>query len=167
LTETGIKQSSEFNARADITVLGNQFPSSVSDCLSHGAAQKDGRKFAHAISPDNVISLVETWSHESEHGYRQIDWTELTDIPDDVKFVRVAGSAESSQAAEVITTIAKLRSKSQAFVITNAVSIAGVAGMDDLVENNLTEIKSFNVLEALLDLMEPIERRTIQEVMAK
>ena len=157
-------QARYINMHRGISVLGNQLPSSVSDCLDKGG--QNGRKFAHILEKEGISQLT-TWQADGDFGYLDLDWANLADIPEDVKFIRVSGTATATQAGEVITAIAKLRSKSEAFVITNAVKVEGVDSMEEMGGVSLEQIQSFNVLGALLDMLEPKERATIQEVLSK
>lgn len=154
-----ISQKSSFDPSADIIVLGNQFPSSISDCLPHGRAQDDGRKFAHVLSGDGW-EQVETWTNDGN--FCRVDWRDLGSIRDEM-FVRVEGTAEQSEAADVVTTIAKYRSKSNAYIITNAVKVAGVNSIEGFEGISLEDIRKFDVREALLELFTPDERRVLEK----
>ncbi len=145
-----------------IHILGNQFPSSVADCLD--IAGQRGMKFAHTLDEQQILDIVPTWSANEDIGFRQVDWQELGSVSDR-GFIRVTGHATAEQAAEVITAIAKFRSKSQAFVVTNAVVVEGVNNMGALTESSLEAIQSFNVLGALMELLEPAERKVIEEIL--
>ena len=43
-----------------LVVVGNQFPTSVADCLSHGDAQKDGKKYMLMIDDEGRVEHIET-----------------------------------------------------------------------------------------------------------
>lgn len=147
-----------------VIVVGNQFPSSVSDCLKHGDGQADGRKYALAIDGDDM-ELIPTWGPtDSEGWFREIDWRELGQAPEGRGFLRVTGEAEASEAADVIKAIAKLRQSSEAFVITNAVKVAGVDGVDALAES-VEDIKSVDVVQMLLESLDPDQRVVIEKLM--
>ena len=154
-----ISQKSDFDPSADIIVLGNQFPSSISDCLPHGRAQDDGRKFAHVLS-DGGWEQVQTWTNEGN--FTRVDWRDLGSIGDEM-FVRVEGTAEQSEAADVVTAIAKYRSKSNAYIITNAVKVAGVNSIKGFDGISLEDIRKFDVKEALLELFTTEERAVIEK----
>lgn len=144
-----------------VDVVGNQFPSSVSDCLAHGNAQRDGLKRAIVIGGDLGVSSVETW--DAIGSFVEVDWRNL---PLSIhQFVRVIGDASVEEAAEVVNAIAKFRARSDAFVITNAVKIEGVQGMDDLAEMSFDEIQKFDVLQALLDTLSEDEARVVKGVL--
>lgn len=149
----------------DVYIAGNQWPSSVADCLSHGPAQQDGCKYAHVIAEDGVVP-VKTWDGIN---FAQIDWERLQagDFPDPeiFQFIRVTGVADAAQGEEVVQLISKLRKTNEAFVITNAVKVGGVEGLDELADTTFEAIKSFNVLEALLEQLDEREQATIKELL--
>lgn len=135
-----------------VIVLGNQWPSSVADCLPHGSAQKDGKKYAYWLHQfkdgDDVRQRLErtcTWNAATD--FAEIPWNELADTP--ARFIRVTGSATAEQAQDVITAIARYRQKSPAFVITNAVQVAGMDGMGDMPELTSERLGAIDVLDAL------------------
>lgn len=139
-----------------VLILGNAVPSSVSDCLGC-----DG-KFAAYF--DGLGYELETMTHINEV-FTRIDWRN-TDTDLNYKFIRVEGSATAEQAAEAVEAVAKLRQKSQAFVITNAIKVDGLAGFDQLAEMSLEQVTSFNVLEALLAELTEEEGNVVKELLA-
>lgn len=147
---------------ANILIAGNQFPSSVSDCLAHGAAQKDGRKYAHLLSEDGEITPIETWSRVGT--FIEADWTELDEV-EGGRFIRVTGTASAESAARVISNISKLRQKSTAFVVSNAVKISSGGSFDELGELAADAVTKFNVKEALFAELTAEEVRVIEEVL--
>lgn len=153
-----ISQKTKFDPQADIIVTGNQFPSSISDCLPHGRAQEDGLKFAHILSDDGW-EQVETWTNSGN--FIRVDWRDFSPVTDE-RFIRVDGTAEQSESADVVTAIAKYRSASQAFIVTNAVRIAGANTIEGFDGISLEDIRKFDVREALLELFEPAERKVLE-----
>lgn len=150
-----------------LIITGNQFPTSVSDCLRHGDGQTDGMKYALVIEKDlSDMELVPTWSiKDQDGGYREVDWRDLASIPDTAQiFVRVAGKADASEAAEVIKEISKLRQRSDAYVITNAVKV-GVVDGDDELEASIEEIKAVSVIDILLSMLDEPQQAVVQELM--
>jgi metallophosphoesterase superfamily enzyme len=135
-----------------VVIAGNQFPSSVSDCL--GNETKRMLKIT-----DTGIESIETWSAEGD--YSEQDWQSLEDTG---RFIRVVGKATAEQAAQVISAIAKFRSSAKALVITNAVKVEGVSDQEDL-ELSHEEITSFDVMSALLDLLTPEEGTKIKALL--
>ena len=132
-----------------VVVLGNQWPSSVSDCLNNDS------KFAHIFN--GGVTKVQTWAaHGTEAGvmndltgFITLPWNELDvylEANDSFGFVRVTGTASSNQAGDCISAIAKFRAKSNALVITNAVKIEGIVDNEALPEA-FEAAKTFDVLE--------------------
>lgn len=143
-----------------VEVLGNQWPSSVSDCLAHGDGQRDGRKYLTILEDDLGFQRVETWN--AAESFAEVDWRS---IESDADFIRVTGAATSAEAEDVINAIAKFRQSSDAFVITNAVKIEGMAEIESMAGFSLETVKSFDVMAALLAQLEPDEVAVIKEVM--
>lgn len=135
-----------------VIVVGNNFPTSVSDCLSHGDGQKDGTKRAMVIDHDtNEHSFITTWTPDDADGwFARVDWRELSGVEEEGRgFVRVEGDATAAEAADVIKAISAFRQRSQSFVITNAVKIEQVDSPDDI-SASVEEIKSLSVLDLLM-----------------
>jgi len=135
----------EHQARASmggsVVVLGNQWPTSIVDCLGND------KKFAHVIDSDNDITPIETWSRDGMSGYAEIDWRELTTLGGgNADFIRIVGQASANEASDVINSIAKFRTQSEAFVVTNAVKIEGMVEIADLPET-FEATKAFDVME--------------------
>ena len=134
-----------------VIVVGNQFPSSIADCL--------GNQTKHALVIDaDGHRLVETW--EAFRSYTEIDWRELaagTAAPDDHQFVRVTGDATALESAEVIRVVSALRQASGAFVITNSVKVEGQDMVSDMADQTVEDIKAFDVLNAIFSELEPDE----------
>lgn len=147
----------------NVEVLGNQWPSSVSDCLPHGAGQRDGKKYLHVLDA-NGLTAYETWDGASE--FARIDWQELGSYEGEAAFVRIEGDANAAQAEEVIETIARFRSASKAFVISNAVRVEGMPEMDGLMEIEADSIRGFDVMGALLAELEPEEAEVVKGLMS-
>ncbi len=145
-----------------VIIVGNQFPSSVSDCLQHGDAQTDGRKYALVIDGEDM-ELVPTWStNDNEGGYREVPWTDLDSVPENTGFLRVTGRATPEESAAVIKAIANLRQRSGAFVITNAVKVDGAAS-EEIAAQSLEDIRSVNVIELLLDTLDDDQKKVVQQ----
>jgi len=150
-----------------VVCLGNQIPSSVADCLGgHSAGQQDGVKYLHDLHGlfdfDGIqITRLATWGNAGD--FKQVDWRELNGA--DAKFVRVTGTATSAEAAELVNAIAKFRQKSDAFVVTNAVLVDGIAEMNELPQSFENATK-FDVIGFLLEQLEPKEQEVIKEQMS-
>lgn len=149
-----------------VILVGNQFPTSVSDCLVHGDGQKDGRKYALVIDGDDM-ELVPTWSFKDDvGGFREVDWRDLANAPDGPLFIRVSGEASASEAPSVIKAISKFRQNSKAFVITNGVKVEGVAGADELAQS-VEDIRSVDVLEMLIETLDEAQAACVRKLLAE
>jgi metallophosphoesterase superfamily enzyme len=137
-----------------VVIIGNQFPSSVADCLGN-----DSKRLLLLTGPD--LYLVETWSREGN--YAEQDWRALKD--DGCKFIRVVGEASAAEAADVVSAISKFRNKAKALVITNAVKIEGTADGEQI-QITLEQVKSFDVLSALLECLDEREQGVVKGLLA-
>lgn len=126
-----------------VMVPGNQFPTSVADCLGN----KD--KYMTVITEDK-FELVPTW--EGAGSFQRVNWRELGETDASAQFIRVEGEAADTEAPSVVSAISKLRKAHNAFVITNAVKIAGHD--DELVAESMEKVANFNVVHALMALLE-------------
>lgn len=141
-----------------VVVFGNQWPSSVSDCLNND------QKFMHVMT-DAGVEKVGTWSRKPS-GYAEIEWRNLGmwhESGQDPDFIRVTGTATASEAGECISTIAKFRTKSQAFVITNGVKIEGIAENSDLPEA-FEATKAFDVLSFINENLDEPQRVAVAKL---
>ncbi len=150
-----------------VIIVGNQFPTSVADCLSHGDAQKDGKK--HALIIDHAAGTheyVTTWDPDSDDGwYAEVDWRELKDVVEEGRgFVRVVGDASAAESSEAIKAISAFRQRSKSFVITNAVKVEQVEGMEEIADS-IEDIRSVNVIELLMEMLDPQQRAKVEELM--
>lgn len=149
-----------------VVIVGNQFPTSIADCLSVGDAQKDGMKYSLVIDGDDM-ELVPSWSANGAIGdFQEVDWRDIGNQPVEADFVRVSGKATSAEASEVIKVISKLRQRSGAFVITNAVKIDGVEGQDEI-EASVEDIRAVNVIELLLQTLDPDQQAVVRKLLAE
>lgn len=150
----------EHQAKADlggkVVILGNQWPSSVADCLGNDF------KCAHTLE-GGELKRAETWSRAGPNGYAEIDWRDL-DAEVDAKFIRITGTALAEEAEAVIEAISKYRAKSSAFVVGNAVKVDGLAEMDSLEAASAETIKSFDVFGALLEGMSERESEVLRSL---
>jgi hypothetical protein len=125
-----------------VFIPGNQIASSCSDWLGVRV------KFYTTVDA-GVVSLLPV---ETTGGFAELDWQALDGLSE-AKFVRVTGNATADQAAQVVTAISKLRQTSQAYVITNGVSIAAEDGTAAVFETALEGVQAFSVMAALRELM--------------
>lgn len=137
-----------------VYIAGNQFPSSISDCLGNDA------KYMTLLTKEG-IKKIETWSRKGN--YAEQDWRSLTDSGE--KFIRVVGDAVATEAADVVSAIAKFRNKSKALVITNAVKVEGAADGEQI-QITLEQVKSFDVLSALLECLDEREQGVVKALLS-
>lgn len=142
-----------------VLVVGNQFPSSVSDCLGNTV------KRAMLIEPEGH-RFIETWNAEqnADGWFARIDWKELDDVSEEGRgFIRVEGEATAEEAAEVIRAISAFRQRSKSFVVTNAVKVETLDDLDSLTES-IEDVRSVDVLELLLEHLDPAQQEAIRKL---
>lgn len=147
-----------------LVIVGNQFPTSVSDCLGHSGAQEDGVKYALLIDGSDM-ELIPTWSTTSSPGgFVETDWQELGGLEADGNFVRVTGSATAAQSADVVKAISRFRQASSAFVVSNAVKVEGSAGTDEAARS-VEDIRNVDVMGLLLEMLDPAQQKAVKELL--
>ena len=134
-----------------VVCLGNQIPTSISDCL--GNRSKYYWTLEHG-------SLTKTECWVADGSYAELDWRNLDQ---DAQFIRIVGDATNAEAAQVIDAIHKFRQRSQAFVVTNAVKIDGIAEMGDLPET-FEAAKKFDVMEFVYKQLDGAESEVIKKI---
>jgi len=140
-----------------VLVVGNQFPSSVLDCL--------GNQTKHAVRlTDKGVELVQTWSRDGF--YLEVDWRQIKEGAG-ADFIRVTGEATSAEAAEVIKAISTLRQTSDAFVITNAVKVAGHDMSGEKAAESIENLKAFDVLSAIYENLNEAEVDTVRGLLCQ
>lgn len=140
-----------------VLVVGNQFPTSVSDCLGNTT------KRLVTIDEGHVIE-TQTW--QDAGSYFECPWQEVERVPETAQFVRIKGTAEATEASLVLETISQLRKRHSAFVISNAVVVDGRA-LDVTAADSFDAVEKFNVMEHLLPLMANDEQRKRVEQLAQ
>lgn len=141
-----------------IVIPGNQVPTSVADCL--------GCQGKHYLRlHDKNIEHRDWLNLEAHRVFTRLDWRNL-DVDPQYQFVRVEGTATAEEAAEVVDAVARFRAKSQAYVVTNAVKVEGVAAFDELAEMSLEQITAFNVLDALLAELSEEEGKVVKALLS-
>ena len=157
-----------------VIITGNQWPTSVSDCMAHGDAQKDGKKFVYVFRTEEdfgterlTVSLSPTdeptWQADGD--FTEMDWRDLQ--PSSCRFIRVTGEADATESADMINAIARYRQKSEAFVITNAVKVAGIAGISEMAEISVERLQAVDVLKSLCEKLEPHEADRVCDLLDK
>ena len=141
-----------------IVIPGNQIPTSVADCL--------GCKGKHYLTLSGKETQFKEWLNlEEDKVFTRVDWRNLDTDPG-YQFIRVEGTATAEEAAEVVDAVARFRAKSEAYVVTNAVKVEGVAAFDELAEMSLEQITAFNVLDALLEELSEEEGKVVKELLS-
>lgn len=141
-----------------VVCLGNQIPTSVADALGNSS------KYYWTLD-GNGLQKFECWKVGGDNGYQAIDWRDLNQSATGAKFIRVVGDAVNAEAAQVIDAIHRFRQKSNAFVITNAVKIEGIAEMGDL-PSTFEVAKSFDVMEFVYGQLNEAEAEVIRKISA-
>lgn len=140
-----------------VIVVGNQWPTSVADCI--------GEKSKNAlVITETSCFTVPTW--QAEGNYAEIDWRDIAEHAGDEKFIRVTGDATSAESADVIAVISRFRQKSDAYVISNAVKVDGVAALDDLAADAIGDVKAFDVLGTIMEHLDEKQQQTVKELLA-
>ena len=139
-----------------VVCLGNQIPTSVSDCLGNNS------KFYWSLD-GNGLQKFEYWKVGGDNGYQAIDWRDLNQGAAGAKFIRVVGDAVNAEAAQVIDAIHRFRQKSNAFVITNAVKIEGIADIESL-PSTFEAAKKFDVMEFVYGQLNEAEAEVIRKI---
>lgn len=148
-----------------VIIVGNQYPTSVADCLAHSDRQKGGKKHALIIDQD-LHSYVDTWTTEDADGwFAEVDWRELKDVEEEGRgFVRVNGDALAAESADAIKAIAAFRQRSNSFVVTNAVKVEQLEGMDDIA-SSIEDIRSVNVIDLLMEQLDVPQRAAVEKLL--
>lgn len=144
-----------------IVIPGNQIPTSVADCL--------GCQGKHYLTLSGKETKFREWLNlEDDKVFTRIDWHDIQELDADpgYQFIRVEGAATAEEAAEVVDAVARFRAKSEAYVVTNAVKVEGVAAFDELTEMSLEQITAFNVLDALLEELSEEEGKVVKELLS-
>lgn len=136
-----------------VLLPGNQIATSVSDWLS------EGDKFYTVI--ENGVAELHTAVRRVDE-FIEMDWKSIEQS--DKPFIRITGSAEASEVSGAITAINKLRSKSKAFVVTNAIQTMVEEGGAAIFENSLESVQKFSVVEALRGMLTEDEFRVLEKL---
>lgn len=136
----------------NVEIPGNQIASSVSDWLG-----SDAKRFLTLTSSGHFY----TGCAKRDDEFVKLDWKDVEDT--EHKFIRVEGSASSEQASEVVNAINRLRKKSEAFVITNAVKVEAGGSVVDF-ESTLETVQGFSVMESLKSLLTAEEMKIIESL---
>ena len=154
-----------------VLIPGNQFPASVADCVT-----PEGRviceKHCLRINADGYGEKVRTWQHTDDTGFVNIPWGQLEgqtlrDAEDFQGFIRVSGTAEPEEVAEALKRISRLRQKSQALVVANAVrAITRDSGVEEIAES-IDDVRKVDVVQLVLDTLTPAQAQVVRAVLEK
>ena len=142
-----------------VVCLGNQIPTSVADALGNSS------KYYWTLD-GNGLQKFECWKVGGDNGYQAIDWRDLNQSATGAKFIRVVGDAVNAEAAQVIDAIHRFRQKSNAFVITNAVKIEGIADIESL-PFTFEAAKKFDVMEFVYGQLNEAEAEVIRGIVGE
>lgn len=98
----------------NVYVIGNQYPTSIADCK--GNAEK-----SMLVIESGEILRETTWT--AAGSYYDVPVHELDTVPANAQFVRVSGESTKVDFAKAIQAIDKFRRQSNAFVVSNAISV--------------------------------------------
>lgn len=125
-----------------VIVGGNQWPSSVSDCL-------DGNDKFMTRFDGTMRRMTQTW--DSAKGYAEVDWRNPVKV--ESQFVRMVGHCPPESAADMANVVAKYRKDSDAFVVTNAVRVSDNEEAAELTLASLEAVNAFDVMDAVKRLL--------------
>lgn len=103
-----------------------------------------------------------TWNGNTD--FAEIPWRDLSTADTAARFIRVTGEATAAEAADMVNAISRYRRDSQAFVISNAVSVEGRT-LDEGVEATVESLKAFNPLDLVMELLEPAQATKIRKLL--
>jgi UDP-2,3-diacylglucosamine pyrophosphatase LpxH len=138
-----------------VTIIGNQIPTSISDVL-----QCSTKRYVE-VSKGEITSVPFMTVSDV---FSRVGWQDLDGTPS-TPFMRIEGKASAEEAAEMVDAIARYRQQSDAFVITNAVEVEGIAQFDDIAQMAVEKISGFSVLNALLEELEEEEVQRVKELL--
>ncbi len=148
----------EHNARTalggKVVIFGNQFPTSISDCL------EPLDKHAHRLVLGEAPQAILTWKRDDH--YAEVDWrsSELVDKA----FIRIVGTASADESAAAADAVARYRRASEAFVVGNAVKVESSEGLTQLEVDTLENVRAFDVMGALREYLTPEEMTKVESV---
>lgn len=138
-----------------VLVGGNQYPSSISDCL----AGRD--KVLRTYSAGNWSQTV-SWS---ANNYREIDWQLGTQPGDlDAQFIRVVGQATAEEAADANSKVVAWRKASGAFVLSSAVKTLQDGLGSELELQSVEAVRGFDVMAALKKIMSEDDMQILENL---
>jgi DNA repair exonuclease SbcCD nuclease subunit len=131
-----------------VSIPGNQVATSISDWLNCNG------KFYWKNS-----ELVQ-WSGRKD--YAELDWRNPQDT--DARFIRFVGHAKPEEAADMASVVAAYRRQSDAFIVSNAITVGENADLADLNLASLETLKAFDVMGALKEYLTEDEYKKVSEL---
>lgn len=150
----GHEHKARTELRGKVVVTGCQIVTSIADCLG------ETNKQYLEIAADGQLVRKECWQALGD--FVQLDWRNLQD--DGARFIRVIGQATAAEASEVVSAISKFRSKSDALVISNAVSVEGVSDQDEL-DLSVEQMAAFDVKAAIYEILSKDEAAVVSKLL--
>ncbi len=151
----GHEHQARIELNGKVVIVGNQLPSSISDCLGN-----DIKCMLHVIDGpcalvidgerSDVIegyALYKTWKAEGD--FSEQDWR---DLKDEGRFIRATGTATAAEGAAVVQALSNFRKTAKALVITNAVKVEGTDD-GEMIQLSHEQVQAFDVLSALLEVL--------------
>lgn len=154
-----------------VVIPGNQIPSSVADCVTPEGRQVK-QKNCLLIQDDGEIELIPTWSHTDPQGFTDIRWQDLEgetlrDAEASEGFIRISGTAEPEEVSEALKRISRLRQKSRALVITNAVrAVTRDSGVEQIAES-IDDVRKVDVVQLVIDTLTPEQAEVVRAILSK
>lgn len=126
-----------------IDTLGSPLPCNIGECCAdHGYHLWDG--------PGHDVEFVKTWD---KGDYAEIDWKGLLESQQiHARFIRIIGTATAEEAATVIEEVAKYRTASEAFFVSNSVKV-GEINLGDFEEITEGSLSSFDPMRLLKEML--------------
>lgn len=133
-----------------VFVAGNQFPSSIADCL--------GGDKAYTRLTDVGPVRVPFWA--AAESYVEMPWD--AQVLTTAEFVRLSGRCEPERAAEMSNMVAQYRRGSGAYIVSNAVEIGTREEFEAQAAESLVAAQSFDVMGALKEFLTVEEFKVLE-----
>ncbi len=127
----------------NVTILGNQMPSSIADCLG-------GDKYMHVLEGEELTE-IQTW-------YVEENYNDEGTFKDSGDFINITGECELSEYPAIVKSVADLRKVSDAFIVKNSVKVKEFEA-----DSSVEEITRFNITEMLLEEIHPDFREEVKQ----
>jgi calcineurin-like phosphoesterase family protein len=160
--------SSAFGNR--LLIPGNQFPASVADCVTPQGRKVDSKHCVRLLE-NGAVELQETWRGDDDDGFIDFDWRELEgdtlrDAEDFAGFIRVSGRAGPEESADAIKRISRLRQRSDALVVANAVRVTASDGGGQELAESVEDVRKADVIQMVIDTLTPAQADVVRRLWA-